>query len=441
VIGWRGVLALLALLGLAACETPDWLGAPEAPPLPGERISVLRLEAALEPDPGIADLTVKLPRPWTNVGWPQAGGVPSHAMYHLELGDAARKLWAADIGEGSGDEQRLLARPVIADGRIFTMDAVAKVSAFDLATGKQQWSRKLTPEDEEEGAIGGGVSADEGLVFVTTGYGYVYALDQKSGEPAWSRRIGIPFRGAPTVAGGRVFVVTYDNQLYVLATQDGRQLWTHNGLPEEAGLIGSPSVAVSGDIAVVPYTSGELYAMRVENGRVIWNDQLIKSGRLTPLSSLSEIRGSPVIDRGIVFAISHAGRMAAVDMRSGRRLWERDMEGMETPWVAGDFLYIVTTQGEVVCLARRGGRIRWVAQLPRYGNPEKKKDPIHWSGPVLASDRLILAGSNSELIAVSPYTGKILGRMKLSDGVAIPPVVANGRLYILTDGAELIAYE
>ena len=429
----------VALFTLSACELPDWLGENEKPPLPGERISILQLDKALEPDAAIADLDVRLPRPWRNPDWPHAAGFANHAMHHLEVGEDLRRAWKIDIGEGSGSESKLLSRPVVVDGRIIAMDAEATVSAYQAENGTRLWRRELTPEGEDEGVIGGGVGVDDGVVYVTTGYGYVHALNVETGKSIWVRRIGTPIRGAPTAIGGRVFVITYDNQLHALSTADGRSLWNHAGIPEDAGLIGAPSVAVAGGLVVVPYSSGELFALRLENGRRVWGDQLIRTRRLAPLSNMSEIRGSPVIDRDMVLAISFSGRIAAIDLRSGRRLWDRDIAGMETPWVAGDFIFLVTAQAEVVCLARKSGRIRWVAQLPRYENDEEKLDPIHWSGPVLASDRLILVSSEGYAVAVSPYSGRTLGRIELPEGALIAPVVADGSIYVLSDDGELIA--
>jgi outer membrane protein assembly factor BamB len=319
------------------------------------------------------------------------------------------------------------------------MDAEAEVSAFDVANGKRLWSRELTPEGEDEGVIGGGVSVDKGVVYATTGYGYVHAMSLEDGTEIWQRRIGTPIRGAPTAIGGRVFVITYDNQLHALAASDGRTLWNHSGIPEDVGLIGAPSAAVGGGLVVVPYSSGELFALRLENGRMVWSDQLTRTRRLAPLSSLSEIRGSPVIDRGMVVAVSFSGRVAAIDLASGRRIWDRDIAGMETPWVAGDFIFLVTAQAEVICLARKSGRIRWVAQLPRFKDEEEKISPLHWSGPVLASDRLVLVSSSGYAVAISPYSGHMLGRIDLPEDTLIPPIVADGSIYVLSDNGALIA--
>jgi outer membrane protein assembly factor BamB len=288
----------------------------------------------------------------------------------------------------------------------------------------------LRPRHEERGAHGGGVAFDRGRLFATTGYGDVFALDAADGKMFWKRNIGVPLRAAPTVADGRVFVISYDNQLSALNDADGELIWAHVGIPEDAGLVGNASAAVEGDIVIAPYSSGEIFAMRVENGRVLWSDQLIRVAGATALA---------VLDRGVVIAISHAGRMVAIDARTGERIWDLDIAGIETPWVAGDFVYVVTTSAEVVCVSRRDGRVRWVTQLQRFEDPEARDEPILWSGPILASDRLILTSSNGIAVAISPYDGHLLGQMELPDGVTVPPIIADGVLYVLTDDADLTA--
>ena len=165
----------------------------------------------------------------------------------------------------------------------------------------------------------------------------------------------------------------------------------------------------------------------------------MRTARGTQLADLSDIRGRPILDRGRVIAISHSGRLAAIDLRTGERLWERDIAGVETPWVAGEFIYLVTLDAEVVCLYRRDGRVRWVRALDRYESPRSKSGPIQWSGPLLAGDRLVLLSSHGQALSLSPYSGEVIGRMSLPDGAAIAPVVADGTLYILTDGGRLLA--
>ena len=440
----RLALAVLVLAGLGACGDTmrSILGTDvEEVVLTGERISVLTLQKTLQPDPRIADLAVQLPPPRANGEWPQAGGNANHAMHHLVVGEELRQLWRVDIGAGSDDEARLLASPVVAAGKVYVLDAKGQVSALDAGSGERLWRRTLTPEGEDdESALGGGLAYQGETLYVASGFGEVVALNGQSGEETWRRRIGLPIRAAPTVSGGRVFVVSHDNQLQALSTVNGELVWSHAGIAEDAGLLGGASPAVEAGIVIAPYSSGELFALRVDNGRVAWSDTLSRSAPLTPLASLSDIIGNPVIDGGRVFAISHSGRLAAIELKTGARVWERNIAGIASPWVAGDFLYLITTDAEMVCLSRRDGRIRWVRALQRYEDEEDKEDPIQWSGPVLASERLIVVSSHGQALILSPYDGEVMEQFRLSDDAFVPPVVAGGALYVLTDDGKLTAF-
>ena len=433
----RAFTALAALcLMLAGCESMNPFAPKEDPPLPGERLSVLDIDQSLRPDPRVADLAVTLPRPQTNPDWPQPGGYPDHAMQHLTLPESLSDAWETSIGAGSSSERRLLAQPVVADGKVFAMDASGKVSAFDAADGGRLWSVNVLPEEEKEGDLGGGVSFADGRLYVTTGAAQVLALDANEGTEIWRTAVSGPMRSGPTVAEGRVFAVTVENELVALSAADGRRLWTHSGIAETAGILGAASPAVARGIVVVPHSSGEIFALRAENGRPLWSEGLASVRRVNAVATLSDIRGHPVIDRGVVFAVSHSGRMVAIDLRSGVRLWDLDIGALQTPWVAGDYVYVVTTKGWIACVMRESGRVRWVVDLARFADED---DDVFWAGPVLAGDRLIVAGSHGEALSVSPYTGEVIGWIRLSDSVQIPPVVADNTLYFLDEDGSLAA--
>ena len=440
----RFAILCLAAASLAACDTVgDWFeGDKQLPVAQGERISVLAFDSQLDPDPQLAETPVTLPRPWRNPDWPQGGGYPSHAMQHLDLGDSLRRAWSADLGASADDEQKILAQPVVGDGRIFAMDAEAQVSAFDVQTGRRQWRVRLTPRREELGAIGGGLTYHAGKLFVSTGYGDVFALEPATGRAFWVAALKQPIRGAPSADAGRVFVITYDNQLHALDIERGEELWVHAGIAEGAGFLGAANPAIEGNIVVAPYSSGELLALRADTGVVAWSEQLVRAtGRISQAGALNDINGRPVIDRGRVYAVSQSGRFVSIDLRSGERVWERVIPSVQTPWVAGDFIYVVTVDAEILCLSRRDGKVKWIRQLRRYEDPKAKvkKGIITWYGPVLAGDRLLVASTDERVLALSPYTGDLIGQVKLSDKAAQPPVVADGTVYIVTDDARLIA--
>lgn len=431
----RNALAILVVLGTAGC---GWFEE-ESVRIPGERISVLSLERDLEPDQRIADLQVRLPRPVATESWPMSGGNANHALHHVAIPASITQAWRTNIGEGSDSTKRLLATPIVVDGKVFTMDVESQITAVSAANGEILWSQGLDVPGEDDAAFGGGIAYDNGRLFVSTGFAEVVSLSADTGKEIWRVRLSGPMRAAPTVSGNRVFVITIDNQTFALNADTGERSWTHSGFAEVAGLLGGASPAVSDGAVLIPYSSGEIFALRAENGRLLWSDNLSSSQRLDAISTLPDVRGLPVIDQGLAFAISHSGRMVSIDIRSGTRAWEQSIGGVNMPWVSGQFIFVLTNENQLVCLTLRGGRIRWVRNLPQFEESDSRDDPIKWSGPILAGDRLIITGSHGEAWSVSPYTGEVLGRQALPGPMFLPPVAAGGTVYFLTDDGDLVA--
>jgi outer membrane protein assembly factor BamB len=409
-------------------------------PLAGDRVSVFSGRGEVEPDKEAATLQVVLPAPTVNDSWPQSGGFANYAMQHLSVGDAPQIVWTANIGKGSNSNRVLTTPPVVADGKVFTKDAESTVSAFEADTGKALWSVTLKPEKARDGdEFGGGLAWYGGRLFVTTGYGVVYSLDPNTGSEIWHSSVSAPVRGAPLVFGDRVFSTSIDNKLHAMAAVDGSDLWSYSGLSEVAGYVGGNSPAGSQDYVVVPFSSGELVCLRVDNGRVVWNESLVGStrGELRAFGNLADIRGRPVIDRGLVYAMGSAGQISAFDLRTGQRKWDRGIGGNQTPWAAGQFVFVISGSSDVAALSRDTGRVKWATPLTQYAD-EKRTKPILWGGPVLAGDRLLVGGTTGELLAISPYNGEILGKVDMRGPVRLAPVVANRTIYVLTDNGDLV---
>ncbi|HEX3864218.1 MAG TPA: PQQ-binding-like beta-propeller repeat protein [Stellaceae bacterium] len=432
----RDFSALLLSLGLGGCGLFDQ----KKTRLPGERIAVLGSESDVEADPKLAATPVTLPPPSVNAEWAQPGGNPAHDMGHLALPARLDRAWRTSIGDGSARYTKVMSQPVIAAGRIFTMDGGVQVSALDPASGDRVWQVDLKPDDQRGSAFGGGPCFWKNHLYVATGYAEVLALDPGDGKVVWRQSVSGPVHAPPTVADGRIFVVTVDNELNALSVDDGHKLWSHNGIPETANLLGGASPAIEGEIVIAAYTSGELFALRVENGRAVWNENLASTRSANAIAGLADIRGRPVIDRGRVFAVSHSGRMVAIDLRSGNRVWEQQISSSHSPWIAGDFVFVLSGDNELVCLTRNDGKVRWVRPLQRYEDEEEKSDPILWAGPVLGGNRLIVLSSTGEAVSVSPATGELIGHQDMSSGGYLGPVIANNALYLLTDDANLSAY-
>jgi outer membrane protein assembly factor BamB len=434
-------LAMVLVLGLSGCGVFGGKGGPKTPTV-GNRVPILsRIEAGANVDPALASVAVIVPPVTANAEWPQAGGTASKSYGNLALADAPQRVWSASIA-GSSKRQRLAAAPVIGGGKLFVIDTDGVVHAYDAATGAARWTHsfKITG-DGASSVFGGGASYDSGHVYITTGVGEVASLDAETGAEQWKVKPAGPLRGSPTVAFNAVYVMTQDNKIHALDPADGKSLWNESASLGQAGVFGVAAPAAGQGTVIAGYSSGELVAYRYENGRTLWSDALARTSISTSVGILTDIDADPIIDRGRVYALGQGGRMAAYELVSGQRIWELNLAGISTPAVAGDWIFTLTDDARLLCIARNNGKVRWMTRLARYRNEEKRKNPIFWTGPVLANGRLWIANSQGEMKSVSAADGTVADFTKLSDAVTLAPVVAGGVLYVLDDGGKISAFK
>jgi outer membrane protein assembly factor BamB len=416
-------------------------------PLPGKRIPVLPAQEKIPGELAEATGSIAIPEARMNESWSQPGGEANNAPGHLALsGASVREAWSADAGTGSSKSGRITASPIVYDGRVYTLDADGSVSAFSLGGGSAVWRHSLKPTPGEKssgfkaadlfslggdtgGGFGGGLAADEGRVFGTSGYGAVIAIEPATGKRLWEKNLGVPVRAAPTAAQGRVFVVSIEGRTYCLSGADGTEIWSVRGAPQQASRVMNTSPAVEEDMVIVPYPSGDLVALKVLDGSPVWSESLARTRSTSQLTSMSDA-ARPAVDQGIVFAVGHAGRMVATQAKTGERLWSLNVPSTQTPWVAGDLVYVVDTQGQLMSIARRDGKVVWTVKLP--GGPT-------FSGPTLAGSTLWLASSTGTLVGVDAMTGRVSSQQELGSAVYVTPVVAQSKMFVLTDKAKLIA--
>jgi outer membrane protein assembly factor BamB len=435
----RFVLALTAISLLGGCNILRGHRGPNTPTV-GTRIPVLATNAEVAVDPLLADVVVAVPPPTANSDWAQPGGNPSKSIGHVALGPTPTQAWTASIA-GDSARARLVAEPVVADGRVYTIDTMSRVRAHNLETGALVWEHQVRGENSPTDALfGGGVTFDGGHIYATNGAGDAAALDAATGNQIWMVKPGGPLRGAPTVANDTVYMLSQDSQLYALNAANGETRWSESGSPELAGVFGSAAPAFSQSTVVAGYSSGELTAYRYENGQVVWQDALARTGISTTVGNLSDIDADPVIDNGRVFAIGQGGRMVAVELITGQRAWEINVAGISTPWVVGDWVFVVTDKAQLLAVARSSGRIRWISQLQRYHNARKRTGPIFWRGPVLAGNRLVLASSEGQIVFVSPVDGSVQQTIEHRTPISLPPVVSNNTLFILDNQGRITAF-
>ncbi|WP_026987089.1 PQQ-like beta-propeller repeat protein [Fodinicurvata fenggangensis] len=433
-------LALSGALLLGGCGTVDgWFGEPEAPPLPGKRISVLDSDRTLEADAEARDSRITIPTAVRNNDWAQSGGNARNDLQNLTLSSSLNRAWSSSIGSGNSEGNRLLAQPIVVGDTIYAMDSRSRVSALSSGNGGQKWRVDLSGDRDSDGRFGGGLAYKDGTLFVTTGFGEVFALDPASGQVKWENTTLLPVRAAPTVANNQVYVISLDNRLYAFDADSGERVWDFPGIEEETAFIGAAAPVANDDSVVAAFSSGEIVSVMSRNGRALWDDSLAGFRRMDRSRGLAHIRGMPVLDRGLLTAISNAGRMVAIDQRRGLRVWEASVGGIEMPWSSGNMVYVLSNNNELVALLREEGTIRWVAQLPRFEDPEDREDPIIWYGPVMGGGNLVIAGSNGDLRLYDARSGELRSQINLPAGAAISPVIARETLYVVTDDGQLLA--
>jgi outer membrane protein assembly factor BamB len=317
------------------------------------------------------------------------------------------------------------------------MDGGGQVSAHDARTGEQVWRTSIVPKSRRDGeAFGGGIAYADGKLYVSSGYREVVQLDAATGALGWRTHTDAPIHSAPSVAGGRVFVVDVNDEMFAYLTASGAQDWTYQALTEPARILAASSPAVSADTVVASFASGELVALRASNGNELWTASLSRASRTNALSEIRDIAGRPVIYKNDVYAVSHSNVMAATDLRTGTPRWNLPVSAMTTPWAAGDVVYVVDQAGQVICASRVSGQVYWIRDL---NEGRHKKARAFWTSPVMASSRLVILSSHGEAVALNAKTGVVEKRLKIGERALIGPIAANGMVYAATDDAELVA--
>lgn len=434
-----GFVIILMAFSLSACSgdgNDDII-------LEGERISVLAFEEDLIPDETIDISDLNILSALNNLYWPGPNGYSTNLMQNIAFDGRLENIWSVSIGEGANDDIPYISKPIIANEFVYTLDSEGALSKAHIETGEIEWQVRVNPRHERQGVIGGGVSYSNHRLFVSAGFDEVLAIDADNGGLIWRYKTRSPVRAAPTVLGSRVFVATADSETLALDRDQGILLWRHAGLVENVRIMGASGPAVSKHLVVVPYASGEIYALRTENGADLWSQHLTsrRTAFQSALSRLGDVQAAPVIEGGIIYAMNFAGTLTAIKARSGARIWQQNIGGTQTPWVSGDFIFVLSDENILYALKKRTGDIVWLKQLQRYEEPETYDDPILYQGPIMAGSKLYLVSSYGEIIQVDPYTGEILKTTNVYEPILSAPVVASKTLFVLTQEGNLLAFK
>ncbi|RSK35935.1 quinoprotein [Rhodovulum iodosum] len=433
---------MAALAVLSACGQRETI-------LPGERLGVREAlpgvvaEDATAPlDAAARDTAIALPPVEARADWPQVGGGPEHRARHSALGAGLSDVWRASIGAGDSRRYRITADPVVAGGRVFTLDARSRASAVSTA-GQVLWSQDLTPVSERNSdATGGGLAYGDGRLFATTGFGALVALDPQTGAELWRQRTDAAVTGAPAYRDGLVYVVSRDNRAWAIKAENGRVQWQLPGTPSPSGMVGGAAPAVGDRLAVFPFASSELVATLRQSGVRVWSAAVSGQRRGRVYATVTDITADPVIDGDTIYTGNQSGRAVALKASSGERIWtaEHGAYGAVLP-VAGA-VFLISDQGKLVRLDAGSGETVWDVDLPYYTRERvrRRKAIFAHYGPVLAGGRLIVASDDGLIRSFSPNSGALLSTVEIPGGASTRPVVAGGTLYVVSAKGQLHAF-
>ncbi len=439
-----GCLALIGLL--AACSTPEYI-------LPGKREELrslnpqnadpAALEAAEQARAAEAEnisAPFAAPKQVNHEAWPQIGGNATHQVQHPSLSATPTVIWSADIGQGNDRKHRITAEPVVANGRIFTLDSRAQVVATST-NGQTLWARDLTPaSDRSDDASGGGLAVAGETLFVTSGFGTLTALDVNTGTVRWQQQLEAPATGAPTVRDGLVYVSTKGDIAWAMKTSDGRVKWRLTGTPSQDGFVGVSSPAVTDRLAIVPFSSGEMVAALRKGGVRTWS-ALVSGERLGRAYSLvTDITGEPVVKDGVIYTGNPVGRTVALSM-SGERLWTAREGAVAPVWVSGGSVFLISDENQLTRLDAKTGERIWGVPLPYYTKTKAKRRKAIFAhyGPVLAGGQLWVASSDGLMRGFDPKDGSQLASVALPGGAASRPAIVNNTAYVVSRDGKLLA--
>ena len=434
------VLALLAML--PACG--DVISFLEAGPkkikrAKGERIDVIMAQPKLKPAEGAEDYPVEIPDQAPLDTWANR----NEAMLTPHIGlTGINEEESAQIGKGHAFSRNEVPAPVAAAGLVIAMDAAGVLSAHDMTDiSNVRWRSKAATSEDVDDVLGGGIAVGEGVIYATTGYGALAAIELTTGKTKWRISVGAPVRGAPAVAEAekRVIVLTADNQTLAFDAETGEPRWEHRGIRESAGYFSNTSPVISEGIVISAYSSGEVFAIRAETGSVLWTDTVVSGVKTSASAVFSGIDADPIVQDGVVVVTSASGHMQASALLNGRPLWQQRLGAHTTPWSAGNAIFVLTDTNELTALFKREGKVRWATSLGRLDHVGRDiTPPLH--GPILAGNAVLVVSGEGELMTFRPQDGQRLGSYELDGEMASPPIAAGGSLFLISKDATLHRY-
>jgi len=432
---WTAWVSAFCVLTVAACSSDKDI--PQ-----GKRISVLEQASVIKPDVSNGASLIKIGAAKDNAEWLQSDDNAQHVIPHVNKEASFTKQWSSRFGSGRSKRDMLLSKPLLRNNVVYTLDAEGTLGAYNLKDGENVWRVELLSENSNIGDSalkGAGLAMDGENIFVTTGFGSVVAVKAKDGSKVWENSLKTPLRIAPMVAAGKVFVQSADNRFMALNAKDGEILWDYDIAMENTTVVGGAVAAYSPslDVVINGFSNGDIQAFNASLGTPLWTDTLVSNRQAYSSTFLHSIKASPVVEGETVYVLGNADTLAAIDIRSGNRIWEKEIGGTNTPLLSGNTLFVVSNDNDLLAVNKANGDILWATSIELGG----KASEVAPYSPILLNNKLVLALSNGRVLIYDPKSGQKTNMIDLDEDLNSAPIVAQGYVIFVTAKAKLLAYK
>jgi outer membrane protein assembly factor BamB len=336
-----------------------------------------------------------------------------------------KRVWSRDTGAGT-DEQFVKLVPFVAGERVFVADRSGIVRAYSLEKGKQLWQSKTRV------AISAGPGVGDDLVVVGSSDADLIALDAETGQQRWRTSVSSEVLSVPQIYRGIVVVQTVDGNLAGLDAASGERLWIQGRTVPVLTLRGTSTALVEGGAVIAGFANGKMTALDIRSGAPVWEAVVaVPSGR-SELQRMVDVDANPVVRDGVLYVASFQGQMAAVGLQNGRVLWNRDMSAYAGIAVDSGQVYVSDENSEVWALDRDSGASLW-----KQGALRRRA----LTGPTVAGGYVAVGDFAGYVHLLSRLDGSIAGREKVDGkGILASPVALGDRLLVLGAGGKLVLY-
>ena len=337
-----------------------------------------------------------------------------------------KKQWSSKVGDGQGDGFYKIT-PTLVDGVLYVASSDGEVAAISAADGDRLWRVEL------ERPLSGGVGYHDRSLYLGGADGSVLQLSADDGVVEWEAAVSGEVLAAPAVSDNWVIVQTYDGKLLGFQPGADEPAWTFTSDVPVLTLRGTSTPILVGGNAIAGFGDGKVIAVDVNSGNVSWESRIGVPQGSSEIDRIVDIDG-PMTQQGIeLFVASYQGRVAALDNRTGRKLWQQNVSSVTGTHVGFGNVYVADVDGTLSAFLRTGQGVRW--QNIELGYRQLSR-------PTPVSSYVATVDFDGYLHLLSQVDGQIVGRTKIGGDAARADMIADsGRLIIFADNGQLLAYE